>query len=67
MAMAAATGSQHENIQGVQAIYAAFGRSAFASIIDQLANDIEWDQDAPSYGIPIYEPGPGKEHVQNFS
>jgi hypothetical protein len=28
--------------------------------------DVEWDQDAPGHGIPIYEPGVGKEHVKRF-
>jgi ketosteroid isomerase-like protein len=54
------------NVESVQAIYDAFGRGDVAAIVDRLADDVEWDQDAPGYGIPIYEPGVGKEHVKRF-
>jgi uncharacterized protein len=54
------------NVESVQAIYAAFGRGDVAAILDQLADDVEWDQDAPGYGIPIYEPGAGREHAKRF-
>ena len=54
------------NVEIVQAIYEAFGRGDVQAILDHLAEDIAWDLDAPGYGIPIYEPGTGKEHVQGF-
>jgi uncharacterized protein len=54
------------HVERVQAIYDAFGRGDVAAVLDQLADDVEWDQDAPGYGIPIYEPGVGKEHVKRF-
>jgi ketosteroid isomerase-like protein len=50
----------------VQTVYEAFGRGDVPTILDQLADDVEWDLDAPSYGVPIYEPGTGKGHVQRF-
>jgi ketosteroid isomerase-like protein len=54
------------NLETVQTIYDAFGKGDVATILDQLADDVEWDQDAPGYGVPIYEPGVGKEHVKRF-
>ena len=54
------------NVESVQAIYEAFGRGDIAAILDQLADDVEWDLDAPGYGVPIYEPGVGKEHAKRF-
>ena len=50
----------------VQAIYAAFGRGDVPAILAHLADDVVWDQDAPGYGLPIYEPGQGKAHVARF-
>jgi ketosteroid isomerase-like protein len=54
------------NVESVQALYDAFGRGDTASILDQLADDVQWDQETPSYGIRIYEPGSGKDHVKRF-
>ena len=54
------------NVESVQAIYEAFGRGDIAAILDRLADDVGWDLDAPGYGIPIYEPGVGKEHAKRF-
>jgi ketosteroid isomerase-like protein len=54
------------NLESVQAVYEAFGRGDVPAILEVLADDVEWDQDAPGYGIPIYEPGVGKEHVKRF-
>lgn len=55
-----------ELVNRVQAIYQAFGRGDVAAILEHLADDIAWDQDAPGYGVPIYEPGAGKAHVERF-
>lgn len=54
------------NVETVQAIYDAFGRGDIAAILDQLADDVAWDQDAPGYGVSIYEPGVGKDHARRF-
>jgi uncharacterized protein len=54
------------SVQRVQAIYDAFGRGDVAAILDHLADAVVWDQDAPGYGVPIYKPGTGKEHVKRF-
>jgi uncharacterized protein len=55
-----------DHVKTTQLIYEAFGRGDVPAILDQLADDVVWDQDAPGYGVPIYEPGIGKEHVQRF-
>jgi uncharacterized protein len=54
------------NVETVQTIYEAFGRGDIPAILDRLAEDVEWDQEAPGYGIPIYEPGTGREHAKRF-
>jgi ketosteroid isomerase-like protein len=52
------------HVELVQALYEAFGRGDVAAILDQIADDVARDRDAPSYGIPLYEPGAGKDHVE---
>jgi uncharacterized protein len=54
------------DVESVQAIYEAFGRGDVPGILDRLADDVAWDHDAPGYGVPIYEPGTGKEHAARF-
>jgi ketosteroid isomerase-like protein len=55
-----------DNVTTVQAIYESFGGGDIPAILDRLADDVAWDQDGQSHGIPIYEPGTGKAHVQRF-
>jgi ketosteroid isomerase-like protein len=50
----------------VEAIYEAFGRGDVDGVLAHMAEDVEWDCDAPGYGIPFYEPGTGKAHVRRF-
>lgn len=59
-------GGKMGQVETVQKIYEAFGKGDVPAILDQLADDVEWDRDAPSYGVPIYEPGTGKDHVRRF-
>jgi ketosteroid isomerase-like protein len=54
------------HVTTVQQIYEAFGRGDVAAILGHLADDVSWDQDAPGYGVPFYEPGVGKAHVVRF-
>jgi ketosteroid isomerase-like protein len=54
------------NVETVQAIYAAFGQGDLPAILDYLSDGVEWDVDGKSYGIPIYEGGVGKAHVERF-
>lgn len=55
-----------DHVKTVQVVYEAFGRGDVPTILDQLADDVVWDQDAPGYGVDIYEPGAGKPHVERF-
>ena len=54
------------NLETLQGIYGAFAAGDFPAIIEQLDDEVQWDQDAPGYGIPIYEPGVGKDHAMRF-
>jgi hypothetical protein len=47
-------------------IYAAFGRGDIPFIIDQLADDVSWDERLPAHGVPYLEPGSGRDHVATF-
>ncbi len=58
--------SSDSHLAAVQRIYEAFGRGDVPAILDELADDVEWEVEAPSYGIPIFEPGAGKDHVEAF-
>jgi uncharacterized protein len=55
-----------DHVEAVRGVYEAFGRGDIPSILALLADDIEWDQDAPAYGVRILEPGVGKPHVGRF-
>jgi uncharacterized protein len=61
-----APGGDMSNVETVQAIYEAFGRGDVDGILDHIADDVAWDQEAPSYGVELYEPGSGKDHVRRF-
>ena len=54
------------NVETVQAIYGAFGRGDVPFILAQLADDVAWDQELPSYGVDYIEPGRGLDHVKKF-
>jgi uncharacterized protein len=56
----------HSNVETVQAIYGAFGRGDVPFILGQLADDVSWDQELPSYGVDYIEPGRGLDHVKKF-
>jgi ketosteroid isomerase-like protein len=54
------------NTETVQAIYEAFGRGDVPGILEHLADDIAWDQDGDSWGLPWYEPRQGRAEVPGF-
>ena len=54
------------NMETLQGIYDAFGKGDIDAIVEQLDDDVQWDQEAPAYGVPIYEPGVGKDHARRF-
>src|SRR5262245_62009350 len=55
-----------DNAGTVAEIYEAFGRGDVPAILDQLADDVQWDQGIRDTAIPYYEPGVGKQHVVSF-
>jgi uncharacterized protein len=60
------TGSAVDHATTVGAIYAAFGRGDVPFIIDQLADDVEWEQGIRDTELPWLQPGVGKDHVLAF-
>lgn len=53
-------------IDTVHAIYAAFSRGDIAFILAQLADDIEWEYDAPKTDVPWLQPRQGKAGALTF-
>lgn len=53
-------------IETVQGIYAAFGRGDVAAILNQISEDVSWENGAPEHGIPWLKPGRGRDHVAAF-
>jgi uncharacterized protein len=54
------------NAATVQSMYEAFGRGDIPFIIDQLADDVRWEDGARDHGIAWLMPGSGKAHVMSF-
>ncbi len=54
------------NTDTVMSVYAAFGRGDVAFILDQLDDDIQWDQGVRETGLSYLQPGVGKQHVVRF-
>lgn len=59
-----------QNLATVNKIYQAFGKGDIATIIEQLADDIQWEQwadnSAQKAGVPWMEPRKGKEGALEF-
>lgn len=54
------------NVATVKGIYEAFGRGDVAAVLGALAEDVVWDHDTPSWGLPWYEPRTGRAGVGGF-
>ena len=50
----------------VKKIYEAFGRADVPAILDQLADDVEWEYGINSTEVPWLQPLKGREHVSEF-
>ncbi|MCB1042022.1 MAG: nuclear transport factor 2 family protein [Acidobacteria bacterium] len=50
----------------VQRIYAAFGEGNIAFILDQLADDVSWDDELAPCGVPWLTHRKGREEVASF-
>jgi uncharacterized protein len=59
-----------EHVATVQSLYAAFGRGDVPAILEQLSDDVRWDdwatEDAPSAGVPWLHARVGKEGAREF-
>jgi ketosteroid isomerase-like protein len=54
------------NLDTVNDIYAAFGQGDVPTILDHLADDVDWEDGARDHGVPWLRPGTGKAHVEAF-
>ena len=54
------------NVSTIQAIYQAFSKGDFASILELVSEKVYWEVDAVDHGIPWLKPGRGKLHVLEF-
>jgi uncharacterized protein len=50
----------------VGAIYEAFGRGDVPYILDQMSDDVAWEQGIRDTGLPWLRAGRGKQHVGEF-
>jgi hypothetical protein len=58
--------NQVSNVDTVKAIYEAFGRGDVPGILDKLADDVEWDTETTTPGVPWLQPRRGKENIAGF-
>lgn len=54
------------NVERVQAIYAAFGRGDIPAILEQLTDDVEWEYGVNSTDVPWLQPRRGRTDVGKF-
>ena len=54
------------NVDTVKDIYAAFGRGDIPAILDKLDDNVEWDVEVPTPGVPWLQPRRGKASVPAF-
>ncbi len=54
------------NIETVKSMYEAFSRGDIPFIIDQLADDVQWEEGGADHGIPWLVPGTGQAHAIGF-
>ena len=58
--------SIEKNIETVNGIYAAFGRGDAPAIIEQMADDVDWEFGASQHRIPWLVNGRGRAAVKSF-
>jgi ketosteroid isomerase-like protein len=55
-----------DHVTTVRSLYEAFGRGDVATIIDAMADDVDWEAGGKDHGVPWLQPGRGKQHVADF-
>src|SRR5256885_16904207 len=58
--------SSDDNVKTVQGVYEAFGRGDLATILDALADDVDWGSESASTEIPWWGVRHGKEATADF-
>ncbi|MBI5089162.1 MAG: nuclear transport factor 2 family protein [Actinobacteria bacterium] len=66
MSTEAITADATDLVGVVGSLYAAFGRGDVPFILDQLADDVDWESGIRPIGLPWLQPGSGKAHVAGF-
>jgi ketosteroid isomerase-like protein len=54
------------NIEAVQRLYAAYGRADVESVLEELADDVDWAAEAAGDTVPRWGPHQGKAEVPRF-
>ncbi len=54
------------NVDTVKQMYEAFGRGDIPAILEKLDDNVEWDTEIPSQGVPWLEPRKGKANIAGF-
>ncbi len=55
-----------QNVDAVKRIYEAFGQGDLATILEHLAEDVEWEYGTASTEVPWLRPLRGREEVPRF-
>jgi ketosteroid isomerase-like protein len=58
--------STEDNVKTITGIYEAFGRGDIPTVIDALADDVDWASEAASTDVPWWGPRHGKAEVLAF-
>lgn len=55
-----------QNLEVVRQIYEAFGQGDIPTILDHLAEDVEWEYGVSSTNVPWLQPRRGRQEVSGF-
>ncbi|MCI3949823.1 MAG: hypothetical protein K0R11_1757 [Acidimicrobiales bacterium] len=55
-----------DHVATVRSLYEAFGRGDVATVVDAVADDVDWESGSVDHGLPLLAPGRGKDHVAGF-
>lgn len=58
--------STEDNVKTITSVYEAFGRGDIPTVVDALADDVDWASEAASTDVPWWGPHQGKAGVVAF-
>ncbi|HEX4529661.1 MAG TPA: nuclear transport factor 2 family protein [Acidimicrobiia bacterium] len=58
--------SGDDNVKTIQAVYEAFGRGDIPTVLDAVADDVDWASEADSTDAPWWGPRTGRAGVAEF-